>query len=287
MEIQIKQFIGYLQAERNLSPGTIKIYSKDLGRFDKFMNGREVNAINRQDIRDYLSELVDINLPVTRARKLSCIKSFFKFLARESIINLNPADSIEMPKLPQKEPDFLSESEYKRLLEAVRRYSTPYYKSRDLAIMHLFLGCGLRVSELINIRVESIDFTDQLLKIHRKGDREQIIPVSDIVVALLRAYLKDRPEVEYESFFISRQGTPLRANSVYSLVRKYLVLASIKKDKMGCHLLRHSFCTALLNKGVNLVAIQELAGHKNLETTRKYLHINSVDLKNAVEQISF
>jgi integrase/recombinase XerC len=269
-----------------LAPKTIKLYSKDLFKLSGFFIDPKTTGIVRQDIRDYIAGLVDTNLPITRARKLSCFKSFFRFLTRENIINANPTDGIEMPKLPQKEPNFLSEGEYKQLIEAVKRYATPFYKERDLSIIYLFLGAGLRVSELIGIKINDINFKDQLIKIHRKGNKEQVMPINSLVSTFLKKYSTNRPKVNYDSFFISRKGRPLQANSVYHLVKKYLLLADIHKDKMGCHILRHTFCTQLLNRGVNLIAIQELAGHKNLETTRKYLHINSIDLRNAVNQIS-
>lgn len=285
MKAQIQHYLSYLRTERNLSPLTVKLYSHDLNRLSGAFN--DVRGITRQDIRDYIAELADNNSPVTRSRKLSCFKSFFKFLTRESIINLNPAEGIEMPKLPQKEPNFLSEEEYLGLLEAVSRYSTPFYKERDMAIICLFLGAGLRVSELVSLKTDNIDLRNQLIKIHRKGDKEQILPINSMVSDSLKKYLKIRPNVDYYTCFISKRGGPIKANSVYHLVKKYLLLADINKDKMGCHILRHTFCTALLNKGVNLVAIQELAGHKNLETTRKYLHINANDLRNAVNQINY
>lgn len=285
MKTQIEHYLNYLKTERNLSPLTIKLYSHDLNMLSDAPN--IVGNMTRQDIRDYIANLADINSPVTRSRKLSCFKSFYKFLTRENLININPTDGIEMPKLPQKEPNFLSEEEYMRLLEAVNRYSTPFYKDRDMAIICLFLGAGLRVSELVSIKTDNINLKDQLIKIHRKGDKEQILPINSMVSDSLKKYLKIRPEVNYNTCFISKRGKPIKANSVYHLVKKYLLLADIHKDKMGCHILRHTFCTALLNKGVNLVAIQELAGHKNLETTRKYLHINSIDLRNAVNQINY
>lgn len=286
MKIQAKQFINYIKIERNLSPLTVKLYSRDLEKLSDFFPNKKIVELTKQDIRDYIAFLSDTNSPVTRARKLSCLRSFFKFLAREDLITLNPLDGIDSPKIPQKEPSYLSESEYLRLLETVKKEATIFYRKRDLAIISLFLSTGIRVSELTGLRIGDVDFQEKFIKIIRKGNKEQTLPINDSIVDLLKKYFKIRPKVSFDDFFVSKKGLPLRSNSAYHLVKKYLLLAGIKKDKMGCHILRHTFCTMLLNKEVNLVAIQELAGHRSLETTRKYLHINSVDLRNAVNKIN-
>jgi len=291
MKTLINQFLNYLEVERGLSPRTIKAYNYDLFRFYKFLTSckkDDIELIHKQDIRDLLNYLANHeNFEVSRARQLSAIKSFFKYLVKEDIIKVNPAIDIESPKIPQKEPSFLSEEEYNRLLTTIKKVATPYYKKRDIAIVSLFLSAGLRLSELVNLKLEDVDLKQNSIKIKRKGNKEQIIPLNTEISEILKQYLNSRPKIENDSFFISKRENGISARSVYHLVKKYLKKAGINKRKVGVHSLRHTFCTALLNKGVNLIVIQQLAGHRNLETTRKYLHLNNIDLRNAVNQISF
>lgn len=293
IETYIKQFIHYIEVERGFSPRTIEAYKHDLNKFVDFLlgfNKRTINKISKTDIRQFLSELAKNgfkkpNSEITRARKLSSIKSFFKYLTREEILKINPASDIEAPKIPEKEPCYLTQDEYQKLLLTVKRTATPYYQFRDLAIITVFLGTGIRLSELVGLTINSVEFDERTIKVTGKGNKERIIPLNDDVVSSLEKYLKSRPEVETDHLFVSRKGNGLCSGSVYHLIKNYLKAAGIKKEKVGVHSLRHTFGTSLLNKGVNLVVIQELMGHKNLETTRRYLHTNNVDLRNAVEQI--
>lgn len=292
---QAQQFLHYLEVERGFSPRTIRAYEYDLNKFANFLVGKEypsVISVTKNDIREFLSELAKKgfqkpNAGITRARKLSAIKSFFKHLTREGVVEVNPAVDIETPKIPEKEPCYLTEQEYELLLQTVKEKSTVYYNARDLAIITLFLGTGMRLSELVGLNINSVNTQDKVVKVLGKGNKERIIPLSDKVIVALEKYLKGRPEIETEAFFVSRLGNRLSSGSVYHLIKHFLKESKIKKEKVGVHSLRHTFGASLLNKNVNLVVIQELLGHKRLETTRRYLHINNLDLRNAVEQITF
>lgn len=286
----ITQFLHYLEVERAFSPRTISAYKHDLNMFVEFLESvgkADIATISKDDVRHFLSERAETNGAVTRARKLSSIKSFFKYLGREGIIAANPVSDIEAPKLPEKEPTYLTEIEYQNLIATVRREATPFYLSRDLAIIVLFLGTGIRLSELVGLTLDRVNLerSGKNIKVKGKGDRERIIPLTNEVVSVLEQYLKSRPDVSSNHLFISRLGDELRARSVYGLVKKYLNGTGIKKTKMGVHSLRHTFGTSLMNNGVNIVVIQELLGHRNLETTRRYLHINNIDLRNAVDSL--
>ena len=174
---QIKQFLSYLEVERGLSTKTIKAYKYDLYKFSVFLSQYKkinVEQIIKQDIRDFLLHLAENgnkkpNLAVTRARKLSAIKSMFKFLTKESVIKINPAVDIETPKIPQKEPCYLTEHEYKKLIQVIKEIATPYYKLRDLTIVSLFLATGIRLSELVDLKKENVNVRDGLIKVTRKG----------------------------------------------------------------------------------------------------------------------
>ncbi len=295
MRNYIAQFVHYLSVERGFSPRTILAYQQDLEKFMDFLNSRKkenIESVSRDDIRAFLSELSrngikKPNSAVTRARKLSSIKSFYKYLVRYGVLQANPAADIETPKLPQKEPNYLTQEEYQRLLATIKRVATPFYLARDMAIVTTFLGTGIRLSELVGLTLNSINLEplEASIKVRGKGDKERRIPLNIEVIAALGKYLKGRPEVTTNHLFVSRLGNGLGAGSVYHLVKNYLKESGIKKEKVGVHSLRHTFGASLLNSGANLVVIQELMGHKKLETTRRYLHINSVDLRNAVDRL--
>ena len=295
MDKLIAQFVHYLSADKNFSERTIRAYELDLQKFTAFLESRNITDISnvaRDDIRAFLSELTlngikKPNSAVTRARKLSSIKSFYKYLVRYGVLEANPAADVETPKLPHKEPNYLTPEEYDALLLAVRRAATPFYLARDLAIVTTFLNTGVRLSELVGLTLHSINLqsSNAFIKVRGKGDKERTIPLNENVAATLRKYVEKRPEVDTNQLFISRLGKGLCSRSVYHLIKRYLKEAGIKKERIGVHSLRHTFGASLLAKNVNLVVIQELLGHKKLETTRRYLHINSVDLRNAVDRL--
>jgi len=291
METLIKQFSNYLTVERSFSPRTVNAYKHDLTKFVSFLYSLgkdDVKQITKNDVRQFVTNLAQTNAAITRARKLSSIKSFFKYLTKENIISLNPAVDIEAPKIPEKEPCYLTQDEYQALLDAVKKGATVYYKPRDLAIVTLLLGTGIRLSELVGLTLNSIKLNngESSVKVRGKGDKERSIPLNGEVVAVLDKYLKSRPDVQTEQLFVSRLAKGLSAGAVYHLVKRYFEYAGIQKEKFGVHSLRHTFATSLLNnKNVNIVHIQQLLGHKKIETTRRYLHINDLDLRNAVNSL--
>ena len=283
----ITQFLYYIEHERHFSERTASAYRHDLNKFAGFLEstGRvDVVAITKADIRNFLSLCSKTCGAYAYARKLSSIKSFFKYLGREEIVEKNPTIYIEAPKLPEKEPSYLTESEYQNLIDAVKIKATPYYLSRDLAIVILLLGTGIRLSELVGLTLDRVNLenADRNIKVRGKGNKERSVPLTNEVVSTLKQYLKHRPDVESNHLFISRLGGELHSRSVYGLVKKYLKAANINK-KVAVHSLRHTFGASMLRSGANLVVIQELLGHKKLETTRRYLHINNIDLRNAVD----
>jgi len=290
MKILLEQFLHYVSVERGFSPRTIEAYKYDLNKFVGFLeatNKTRIKSVSRDDVRKFISQCAKTNGAVTYARKLSSIKSFFKYLKRDGVLSDNPAADIETPKLPQKEPSYLTQEEYQKLLLTVRYTADPYYLARDSAIVITFLGTGVRLSELVGLTLNSVNLqpSQESIRVQGKGNKERIIPLNEEVITALRKYIQGRPEVETNHLFVSRLGNGLCAGSVYHLIKRYLKETGIKKEKIGVHTLRHTFGASLLNSGANLVVIQELLGHKKLETTRKYLHINNIDLRNAVEKL--
>jgi len=293
--IAIKQFQDYMIVQKGFSPKTVTAYSSDLQKFGEYLAKRdypsEVEKIETQDVVSYLSFLTHSEenkkpiLVISRARKLASIRSFFTFLRKRKVLEVSPADDIPIPKLPQKEPDYLTINEYQKLLNVIADTASPFFKLRDLAIFSLFISTGIRVSELVSLQLKDIDFDYKTIKVKRKGNKQQTIPLNDDMVLLLKRYLEVRPDTEKQNLFISKKGNGVKANTVYCLVKKYLELAGLDKNKKGPHLLRHSCLTALLSKGVDLPTIQAIAGHRSIQTTTRYLHIQSKQIREAVSKI--
>lgn len=292
----IKQFQDYMIVQKGFSPKTVTAYTSDLEKFGEYLVNQgltsEVKEIRTQDIESYLSYLTypDDNkkpiLVISRARKIASIRSLFNFLRKRKIVEVSPAEDVPIPKLPQKEPSYLTINEYQKFLNAISKTASPFFKLRDLSIASLFISTGIRVSELVNLKLNDIDFDYQTIKIKRKGDKEQTLPISKDMVLLLKNYLEIRPDADTSNLFVSKKGNGVRANTVYCLVKKYLELAGFEKSKKGPHLLRHSCLTALLSKGVDLPTIQAISGHRSIQTTARYLHIQNKQIREAVEKIS-
>ena len=198
---------------------------------------------------------------------------------------LDPAENIDLPQLPTKEPSYLNEQEYKKLIDTIEKNASPFFKLRDLAIISLFVGTGIRVSELVGLHINDVDLLNKEIKVKRKRNKEQTIPFSENVKDRLSEYLKTRPKTQEPYLFVSKIRRGLKQNSVYSIVKKYLLKAGIEKSKQGPHVLRHTCFTLLLRKDVHPVVIQHLAGHSSFDTTRRYLHLNNKQVRDAVDKL--
>lgn len=292
MRSEIGEFLAYLGTERAFSAKTIAAYSFDLGKFCAFAD-KEISGswrwgdVSQGTIRAFLQALADKgNAPITRGRKLAAIKSFFKFLLLDDRLKANPAERIRMPKPQEKEPSYLTEKEYGRLLKSVKDNSTKYFKLRDSAIITTLLGMGLRLSELAGLNIGDVSFEDKTIKVKRKGNRERILPANKDVTNALKRYLETRENAaNQEPLFLSKRNKRIANASIWHLVRKYFKETHIEKNRVSPHTLRHTFATTLLKNGENIFTIKELLSHRNLHTTEKYLHINNKDLKTAVSKI--
>ena len=293
MQRELNRFLHYLEVEKGYSQGTIKAYQIDIERgLIPFLNQRGkfgVEEVIRGDIRAYLGYLTVErgNSSVTRARKLAAIKSFFNYLVENEELEANPAASIKSPRIPEKEPVYLTEKECVRLLETMIHKAKPQVKERDMAIAVLLLHTGLRVSELTNLKLSNVDLKRGQIKITRKGNKEQYLHLNGEAVKALSSYLHSRPQAQNGKFFVGTKGQNLSRTYVYEVVRRYLRLAGINKDKHGPHLLRHIFCTRLHQKGVAAFVIKELAGHKSLNTTMRYIKIENKEQTEALNRLEF
>ena len=293
MRSKLNKFLRYLQIEKGYSLGTIEAYQLDIEKgLIPFLHQRgkfEVGEVTKDDVRAYLDFLAfeRHNFAAARARKLAAIKSFFNYLVESEELRKNPASSIKSPKIPEMQPEYLTEEECIRLLETISRKGRPQAQERDMAMVILFLHAGLRVSELTKLELASVDLVRNQIKITRKGNKEQYLHLNPEAARALANYLANRPEARNGRFFVGTTGSNLERRWVYGIVRRYLKLAGIDKGKRGPHVLRHTFCTRLHQKGVGPFTIKDLAGHKSLNTTMRYIKIENKEQAEALDRLEF
>lgn len=292
MKRYIEKFLRYLEIEKNYSPHTLLNYQADLGDFDNFLNsGKEQRTQDETEIplekidylclRKYLASLKERNLKSRSiARKLSCLRSFFKFLCRDGYLENNPALSLTTFKLDRHLPLFLTEEETVKLLRMPQGDSER--SLRDLAILETFYSTGMRISELVGLNVEDVDLIGGVAKVKGKGKRERLLPVGEYALRAIKAYL-DKREKKSSTLFLNKNGGRLTTRGVRDIVHKYTRIASLKQG-ISPHSLRHSFATHLLNRGADLRSVQELLGHVNLSTTQIYTHLTTEKLKSVYDK---
>jgi integrase/recombinase XerC len=278
VDAEIERFLVHLTDGRNASPHTVRAYSGDLVHLAGFLEQEgveETAEITPLHLRMWLAELTERGLsPVTRARRLSAVRAFFRFLSRESLIEGNPAASLRSPRRPRRLPHFLSTAEIRRLLASPD--DRDRYVLRDRAILELLYSTGCRVGELAGLNEEDVDLRSAVSRIRGKGRRERLAPLGSFAVTALQDWLPARLEIvagpREPALFLNRYGTRLSARSVGRLLTKYIHREGLS-GRTSPHTLRHSFATHLLDAGADLRAVQELLGHKNLETTQIYTHV--------------
>jgi integrase/recombinase XerC len=286
---EIGDFLDYLTFERNVSPKTITAYRDDLESFIGFLcndyltMGRDQLDLKRVDtltIRAYLAHLSRRKLSrATMARQLSTLRTFFKFLVREEIVEANPARTVATPKREKYLPAVLQTSDVALLLEQPDP-STPL-GTRDAAWLELLYASGLRISELVGVDIDDLELRSRLVKVRGKGAKERIVPFGSKAEAALRAWLAVRGDVvrnpEEQAVFVNHRGARITTRSIARHFDRYVRDASLRAG-VSPHTLRHSFATHLLNAGADLRGIQELLGHASLSTTQKYTHLNDWQL---------
>jgi len=276
----IHQFIHYLSEEKNSSPHTCRAYEKDLEEFDNFLKSSgiclstmgdiEMEKVDRLAIRRYLSFLHRKNKKSSIARKISTLRSFFKYLVREQLATSNPAKSVSTPKVEKPLPTTLTVDEAFRLME------TPTEKKglRDRAILELLYSSGIRVGELVGLSLDQLDLDLGIVKVMGKGRKERIVPVGSKAIEALKAYLEKRGILDgKEPLFLNSRGGRLTARSVGRVIKKYTKRSGIFR-RVSPHTLRHSFATHLLDAGADIREIQEMLGHASLSTTQRYIHLS-------------
>jgi tyrosine recombinase XerC len=281
MNRYIDKFIDYLEIEKNYSPHTILNYRIDLDEFIKFSEDIPVQKVTYIHFRKYLAQLRNKHhKPRTLARKLSSLRSFFKFLHREGFITDNPALLLVTPKLDKILPKFLTEDEMIQLVEAPKLLKSA--DRRDRAIMETLYSTGMRVSELVGLDVTDVDFIGNIVKVKGKGRKERLVPIGETAIEALKDYL-DQRKFSSRAVFLNKNKTRLTARSVGNIINKHILATSLRMS-VSPHVLRHSFATHLLNRGADLRSVQELLGHVNLSTTQIYTHVTTERLKSIYDK---
>ncbi len=284
MEKYIEKFMRYLTIEKNYSAHTILNYRLDLEDFQRFIGTTVIEKIDYLALRKYLAFLKDKNLKTRSVgRRLSALRSFFRFLTREGYIKTNPLLILSSPKMEKYLPGFLTEDEVNKLIEsAFARNESDDRGLRDRAVLETFYSTGMRISELVGLDIEDIDFIGGIIKVLGKGRKERLVPIGDTAIKTIRRYLEKRKS-QAPALFLNKSKTRISARGVRDIVKKYIHRAGLKEG-VSPHTLRHSFATHLLNHGADLRTVQELLGHANLSTTQIYTHLTTEKLKSVYEK---
>ncbi len=280
MKRHIKKFANYIKIEKNYSSHTLRGYTADLLELSEFLGDKETGDIDHLDIRRFLGELRHRNCSKrTIVRKLAAIRSFFRFLFREKLVDANPADGVFTPKVEKRLPEFLDPKVTIKLITSPVKDNL--FGVRDRAILEVLYSTGIRVSELVGLDFDTVDLIAGVVKVRGKGKKERIAMLGEEAQTAARAYVGERKRAgkkTFGPFFINKCDGRLSDRSVRRLVSKYVSLCAIEKN-ISPHSLRHSFATHMLNNGADLRSVQELLGHKNLSTTQIYTHLSTKRIK--------
>ena len=282
-----KDFENFLKLERNLSVNTIKSYRSDLKKLEFYLSktsAKKLSFIDPDIVREFLYEQSKRVSAKTQARIISTLKTFFNFLVLEKLINDSPIENIDYPKIDSKIPLVLSTDEIDKIISCA---FSKKFGLRNQTIIEIMYSCGLRVSELTEMKISNIFFDESLIKILGKGNKERFIPLSSIAKKLLYNYIKyNRKKLSYDKqsvdiVFLNNRGKKLTRVMVYNIINDAALEAKINK-KISPHTLRHSFATHLIENGADIISIQKMMGHENVVTTEKYLHVNKKHLVETV-----
>ena len=282
-EIYIKGFKSYLKLEKSQSEHTIEAYIRDVRKLYNFLNFSEIDStitsITLNDLKSFLDWLNDFQIaPSTQARILSGIKSFYNYLIIENLIDYDPTELIEAPRIGRKLPDILSIEEIDQLITAIDLSKTE--GTRNKAIIEILYSCGLRVSELINLKLSNLHFNEGFVNVIGKGNKERLVPIGSSASKYINIYLetiRNHQEIEngHEDFiFLNRRGKQLTRVMIFTIIKQLAEKVGISKN-VSPHTFRHSFATHLVEGGADLRAIQEMLGHASITTTEIYTHLDT------------
>lgn len=279
----MQTFIPYLRDELRYSPATISAYERDIQHFDQFLSkeGLVYTQVNKQNFRFYLQQLKQEGISSrSTARKISAIKHYFRFLVESGQLDKNKIEDISLPVQKKRLPKVLYQEELQILLEAPRDHDFTGYRLQ--CILELLYGCGIRVSELVQLKMSDIHFSEELILVHGKGNKERYVPIGSYAIKAIEAYIKTPEFQKYTGMYllINQQGERLSDRGV-----RYLLSKEAKRLNLSIsihpHIFRHTFATDMLNEGANLREVQEMLGHAQLSSTQVYTHVSTAKLQNA------
>ena len=288
LDQQIDDFARYLRDERRSSPRTVETYLRDLRSFADYVRDEDIPADARKldivALRGFLSSLFRTNQASTMKKKVSAIRSFFKFLLKRNVIESNPASGLRSPKVPKGLPRFLTVDQAFRVMEAPPKENkrAKPLRARDRALLETLYGTGVRVGELASMNIGDCDFTEASVRVLGKGGKERVVPLGQSALEAIQAYLPERlgmlsrrEAADGDALWLARTGRRLSVRQVQNIVRRHGTLGAGRGD-LHPHAMRHTCATHLLDAGADLRTIQELLGHSSLSTTQRYTHV-SVD----------
>jgi integrase/recombinase XerD len=287
----LKDYQYYLKIERGLSENSISAYSRDIMKLIRFLadSGTEISPLTIDDelIERFVYQSSRTLAPRSQARMISGIRNFFDYLIFEDYRKENPTDLLETPKIGRKLPDTLSEEEINRIIAQID-LSKPEGE-RNRAMIETLYSCGLRVSEMIGLKISDLFFDEGFIRVIGKGNKQRFVPVNDYMIRLIKTY-KDMIRVKVDiqkgfedTLFLNRRGRQLSRNMVFMILKDLCAMAGIDKT-VSPHTLRHSFATHLLENGADLRAIQTMLGHESITTTEIYMHLDKSHLKTVIEK---
>ncbi|MEP2238718.1 MAG: site-specific tyrosine recombinase XerD [Maribacter sp.] len=281
----LKDYTTYLKLERGLSKNSIQSYTMDIEKLMSFLETHDINVtpilIDKNTVQQFIYEIAKVVNPRSQARIISGLKSFFNYLIFEDYRKDNPLDLIESPKIGRKLPDTLSENEIDKLIGAIDLSTAEGERNR--AMLETLYGCGLRVSELIGLKISDLFFEEDFIKVTGKGDKQRFVPVSsvnkkyiDIYRNEIRVHLNIQEGFQ-DILFLNRRGKQLTRAMIFTIVKNLAVKINLKKS-ISPHTFRHSFATHLLENGADLRSIQQMLGHESITTTEIYMHVDRTHL---------
>lgn len=279
-------YLRYLLIDKNYSKNTIDSYNIDLEKFTLYFKNKDIKKITSDNLKEYIKYLNKQNLnEKSISRNISCLKSFYKYLIIEKIVKNNVTDALYMPKVQKSLPNILSPDEVDKLLDIELTDSFSY---RNKAMLELMYSSGLRVSELVDLKLQDIDFHQDIVRIFGKGSKERVIPIGDYAKEYLEKYINEYRNTMFkngvnEYVFLNNHGSKMTRQGFFKIIKKISNEVGIKKE-ISPHTLRHSFASHMLKYGADLRTIQELLGHSDISTTQIYTHITNEELKNNYEE---
>ncbi|MGN6181257.1 MAG: site-specific tyrosine recombinase XerD [Mucilaginibacter sp.] len=288
----IKGFQTYLKLEKSLSPNSIEAYSRDIDKLCQFANSRQASLrpenVTLSDLREFIVWVIELGMtPASQARILSGIKAFYKYMLMEDLIQNDPSELLESPKLQRKLPDTLSYEDINRLIGAID-LSRPDGQ-RNKAILEVLYGCGLRVSELTELKLSNLYLDIEFIKVTGKGSKERLVPIGSEAVKALKIWIEQVrvhtpiKKGEEDMVFLNQRGSRLSRVYIFMLIKQLAETIGLKKT-ISPHTFRHSFATHLVEGGADLRAVQEMLGHESITTTEIYTHLDREFLKGTIIQ---